>query len=69
LPELGTRRVGDLFVKFRVVTPKNMSDRQKQLLVEFANEEVVKSLPKADGAKSEYSSKDTAESKETEDTA
>lgn len=69
LPELGARRVGDLFVKFRVVTPKNMSDRQKQLLVEFANEEVVKSLPKADGAKSEYSSKDTAESKETEDTA
>jgi DnaJ-class molecular chaperone len=39
LPELGVPRVGDLFVKFRVVVPKNVTPRQQELLREFAAEE------------------------------
>ena len=44
LPELGSPRVGDLFVQFRVVVPKNLSDRQRELLEEFAKEEDGKKL-------------------------
>ena len=39
LPELGSPRKGDLFVQFRVVVPKTLSDRQRELLQEFAEEE------------------------------
>ncbi len=45
LPELGTPRIGDLFVKFRVVTPKKLSQRQMKLLKEFQDEETAKTLP------------------------
>jgi len=47
LPELGTGRTGDLFVKFRVVTPKHLSPRQTELLREFAEEEERKKNPDA----------------------
>ena len=47
LPELGTGRTGDLFVKFRVVTPKHLSPRQAELLREFAEEEERKKNPEA----------------------
>ena len=44
LPELGSPRIGDLFVQFRVVVPKNLSDRQRELLEDFAKEEDGKKL-------------------------
>ena len=39
LPELGSSRIGDLFVQFRLKVPKDLSDRQRELLEEFAEEE------------------------------
>jgi DnaJ-class molecular chaperone len=70
LPELGTGRTGDLFVKFRVVTPKHLSPRQTELLREFAEEEERKKNPEPrletkaseDPAEKEPKEKERAES-------
>ena len=69
LPELGTGRTGDLFVKFRVVTPKHLSPRQAELLREFAEEEERKKNPEPrletkarDEAEKEPKEKERAES-------
>lgn len=45
LPVLGTALVGDLFVRFSVSTPANLSPRQEELLKEFAEEETRKNAP------------------------
>ena len=45
LPVLGTALVGDLFVRFSVSTPANLSPRQEELLKEFAEEEARKNAP------------------------
>ena len=69
LPELGTGRTGDLFVKFRVVTPKHLSPRQAELLREAAEEEERKKNPEPrletkarDEAEKEPKEKERAES-------
>jgi molecular chaperone DnaJ len=38
MPRFGRGGRGDLFVRVRVVTPKSLTDRQKELLREFARE-------------------------------
>lgn len=45
LPVLGTALVGDLFVRFSVATPSNLTERQEELLKEFADEESRKLVP------------------------
>ena len=49
LPRLGSVLLGDLFVRFSVSTPKNLSPRQEELLREFAEEEQSKLAPAGDG--------------------
>ena len=67
LPELGTGRTGDLFVKFRVVTPKHLSPRQAELLREFAEEEERKKTPNPEARlEPNGASRAESEQKETE---
>ena len=49
LPRLGSVLLGDLFVRFSVSTPKNLSPRQEELLREFAEEEQSKLAPATTG--------------------
>ena len=67
MPELGTGRTGDLFVKFRVVTPKHLSPRQAELLREFAEEEERKKTPNPEARlEPNGASRAESEQKETE---
>ena len=45
LPVMGTPLIGDLFIRFGVSTPTNLSPRQEELLKEFAEEESRKLAP------------------------
>ena len=49
LPRLGSVLLGDLFVRFSVSTPTNLSPRQEELLREFAEEEQSKLAPATTG--------------------
>lgn len=42
---MGTPLIGDLFIRFGVSTPTNLSPRQEELLKEFAEEESRKLAP------------------------
>jgi curved DNA-binding protein len=52
LPVMGTPLIGDLFIRFGVSTPTNLSPRQEELLKEFAEEESRKLAPVSSDADS-----------------